>query len=70
MLIILHTPQFVHEDRVHGTLSGRHTVSLSTASGVITLDRGDCRRILPAVARLAEDESAFLDDDPDEVVDE
>jgi hypothetical protein len=63
VLIILHSPQFTHEDRVDGTLSGRHTVSLTTSSGVITLDRNDCRRILPAVMHLARFSPPLVDDD-------
>lgn len=55
MLIILHTPSFALEPvPVDGALRARHTVSLTCEAGVITLDRNDCRRILPAVAYLAE----------------
>lgn len=64
----MHTPPFVTDEvPVDGTLAGRYTVSLSTAKGVITLTRNDCRRILPAVAHLAE-HGESLDDEDEEIV--
>ena len=64
MLIILHTPQFTLDPvPVDGTFTGRYTVALKCPAGVITLDRNDCRRILPAITDLAEHGLSLSDDD-------
>lgn len=60
MLIILHSPHpFTYEGNVDGTLTGHETVSLSCDGGVVTLERDDVLRAIPALQRFVR-----LDTDP------
>lgn len=54
MLIFLNDPQYPYHGKVDGTLTARYSVALTCDGGVVSLDRADVLRVLPALQRFAE----------------
>jgi len=55
MLIMMNDPPYRFEGDVDGTLTARHTISLTTGgNGVVVLTKADVLRVLPQLQHFAE----------------